>query len=199
LIVLDTLLNQQDRFGNLHYRPHYVLIGSGGELDWVRAKKKKSAELSADERKRRKAGEFIAEPKQASELSAKGYRLIKRMLLADNDCGVAKENRMAKANSGKGIASRIRHLHRDTYAGVQRLQRLAEKGVLAPYLSSELLMTKADAQSVLDNLKSLATTFKANCLAGKLLLDADPAQAYRKAPPVALGTAEQRKAACAGV
>jgi hypothetical protein len=180
LIVLDTLLNQQDRFGNLHTRPHYLAVGADGAFDWKLAKKKKKTELTPEEAARAKKGEFIPDPKQAADMAAKGYLLLNRMLMADNDCGVAKENRMAKA----GIAAKVAHLHPDTYLAVQRLQSLAAKGALANYLRSELLFTTRDVTSVQANLASLARTLKTRCLAGQLRLDADLAQHLGLKPAV---------------
>lgn len=169
LIILDTLLNQQDRFGNLHARKHYAKLNDDGSIDWKLTKYVKSS-----------AGKKVSDPEQATELLAKGYVPLQRMLLADNDCGVAKENRMAKA----GIAQKVTHLHPDSYAAIQRMQRLAETGALAAYLKQDLLFTNADVKSVQRNLASLATLFKQKCLNGTLHLDADLAQWLGKKPVV---------------
>lgn len=172
LIVLDTLLAQQDRFGNLHYRPHYLALEAGGAHRWVLARKKKKADLTPAEAAQVKKGAFIPDPKQAAELGAQGYLLLNRMLLADNDCGVTKENKMGKAR----IAEKLAHLHPNTYAAVQKMQELAKLGKLAPYLRDELLFTARDVATVQANLASLAKTLKARCLSGALKLDADLAQ-----------------------
>ncbi len=169
LIILDTLLNQQDRFGNLHYRNHYVKMNDDGSLDWKVMKLVKDAK-----------GKKVTDAAQAAELKAKGYLVVRRMLLADNDCGVAKENKMAAAK----IAQRLTHLHPDSYAAVQNMQKLSESGMLATYLKSDLLFTPADVKSVQANLASMAATFKKKCLDGTLYLDADLAQWVGKKPTV---------------
>jgi len=113
LIILDTLLNQQDRFGNLHSRKNYVKMGDDGSIDWKQIKLVKNS-----------AGKKVPDAEQAAELMAKGYIVVDRMLMNDNDCGVAKENKMAKA----GIAQRGTHLHPDSYVAIQNMQRLADSG-----------------------------------------------------------------------
>lgn len=169
LIILDTLLNQQDRFGNLHHRQHYVKMNADGSLDWQLTKLVKNS-----------AGKKVPDTSQASELLGKGYLAVSRMLLVDNDCGVAKENKMAEAR----IAQRITHLHPDSYSAIQNMQHLAETGVLAQYLKQDLLFTNSDVKSVQANLALLASTFKRKCLNGTLFLDADLAQWLGKKPVV---------------
>jgi hypothetical protein len=102
------------------------------------------------------------------------------MLLADNDCGVAKENRMMKA----GIPFKVTHLHPDTYLAIQRLQKLAVAGRLKEYLRADLLFQDKDVKSVEANLAKLAAHYKAKCLEGKLFLDADLAQYLGAKPKV---------------
>lgn len=169
LIILDTLLNQQDRFGNLHYRNYYVKMNDDGSLDWRLVKLVKNAN-----------GKKVPDAVQATDLASQGYISVRRMLLADNDCGVAKENKMAKV----GMAQKITHLHPDSYAAVQNMRRLSETGILANYLKQDLLFTDADVKSVEANLASMAETFKKKCLAGTLKLDADLAQWLGKKPQV---------------
>jgi hypothetical protein len=170
LIVLDSLLNQQDRFGNLHYRPHYLRMNPGASLEW-KLMKLKSATVNGRTTK-------VPDPEQQAEMTAQGFLAVNRMLLADNDCGVAKENRMMKA----GIPFKVTHLHPDTYLAVQRLQKLAAAGRLKEYLRGDLLFQDKDVKSVEANVVKLATYFKSKCLEGKLFLDADLAQ-YLGAKP----------------
>ncbi len=185
LIVLDTLLNQQDRFGNLHYRPYYVKVGSDGSLTWKKGKAKlvKNSQTKKDE--------LVWDATELAAMTAQGYANVKRMLMNDNDCGVAKENKMARA----GISGKVKHLHPDTYLGVQRMAALAKwvqksdqsrvlEGPLVDYLKSDLLFTYADVKSVVGNLHAMAKDFKQRCADGTLYLDADVAQYLGKVPPV---------------
>ncbi len=141
LIILDTLLNQQDRFGNLNFRNSYLKISDGGSTVWSRIK-------------------------------TPGSVPVRRMLLADNDCAIAKINRMSAAH----IAERVTHLHPDSYLALQNMNRMAERGMLSFYLKNELLFTDVDVKSVESNISMLAHHFKQKCLNGSLYLDADLAQ-----------------------
>jgi hypothetical protein len=172
LIVLDSLLNQQDRFGNLHTRPHYVRMNSDGAIEWKLLKTKKTQVNGRPVK--------APDPEQAATMTAQGFVAIDRMLLADNDCGVAKENRMRKA----GIPQKVTHLHPDTYLAVQRLHKLAGQGRLQGYLKSDLLFLDKDVTSVQANIAALAVMFKKKCLAGRLFLDADIAQHLGAKPKV---------------
>lgn len=185
LIVLDTLLNQQDRFGNLHFRPYYVKVGADGSLTWKKGKAKlvKNPQTKKDE--------LVWDAAELAAMTAQGYANVKRMLMNDNDCGVAKENRMARA----GISAKVKHLHPETYLGVQRMAKLAKwvdkangtkvlEGPLVDYLKSDLLFTTTDVKSVVGNLHAMAKDFKKRCTDGALHLDADVAQYLGKVPAV---------------
>src|SRR5207342_1282336 len=74
LIVIDTLMNQQDRFGNIHYLTTHYYVDTKDLNQDGSARFKSSRDLTSEEAAR------------------VGAVQIKKMLLKDNDCGVAKEN-----------------------------------------------------------------------------------------------------------
>ena len=88
LIVIDTLMNQQDRFGNIHYLQTYYYRDANDLNQDGSAKLKSSKSLAPDEAAR------------------VGAVQVKKLLLKDNDCGVAKDN-VAKQT---GLADRIAHI-----------------------------------------------------------------------------------------
>ncbi|MEO9062357.1 MAG: hypothetical protein ABI270_10000 [Nitrosospira sp.] len=145
LIVLDMLLNQQDRFGNIHEVPVYYY------LDAQDGKVRNERKLTADEVTQRKAVK------------------VKQMMLKDNDCGVAKSN-IAKS---AGLADRIAHMDPETYYRLLSLDRISGRPEVEAFFRHETLFTSADFASLRANLKQLATQLHQRCTAGQLKLDLD--------------------------
>jgi hypothetical protein len=145
LIVLDTLLNQQDRFGNIHEVPVYCY------LDAQDGKVKSERKLTVDEVAQRKAVK------------------IKQMMLKDNDCGVAKTN-VAKS---AGLADRIAHMDPETYYRLLSFDQMTSRPEVQAFFRHETLFTAADFASLRANLKQLASQLHQRCTAGRLKLDLD--------------------------
>ena len=154
LIVLDTLLNQQDRFGNIHELPtYYYLNAQNGKVQSER-------KLTADEVTQRKAVK------------------IKQMMLKDNDCGVAKTN-VAKS---AGLADRIAHIDPETYYRLLRFDQMADRPEVKEFFRRETLFTAADFASMRANLKQLASQLHQRCTTGRLKLDLDLDTHFSKKP-----------------
>jgi len=151
LIVIDTLMNQQDRFGNIHYLTTYYYIDA--------------ADLDADGSPKLKSSKDLT-PEEAAKL---GAVQLKTMLLKDNDCGVAKEN---VANQ-VGLAGRIAHIDPKTYLLLQQLDAVADSAETKDFFVRELVFTADDYANVRKNLKDLATKLHQACLKGGLKLDLD--------------------------
>ena len=145
LIVLDTLLNQQDRFGNIHEVPVYYY------LDAQDGKVKSERKLTADEVTQRKAVK------------------VKQMMLKDNDCGVAKTN-IAKS---AGLADRIAHMDPETYYRLLSFDQMTGRPEVEAFFRRETLFTAADFASLRANLKQLASQLHQRCTTGRLKLDLD--------------------------
>ena len=96
LIVIDTLMNQQDRFGNVHYQETYFYRDTADPNPDGSPKLKSSRELT---------------PQQVAQL---GAVRVKTLLLKDNDCGVSKTNVARQA----GLIDRVAHIDPDTYRRV---------------------------------------------------------------------------------
>ncbi|HEY6043747.1 MAG TPA: hypothetical protein VIU43_02515 [Nitrosospira sp.] len=145
LVVLDTLLNQQDRFGNIHDLPAYYY------LDAQDGKIKNERKLTPGEVVQRKAVK------------------VKQMMLKDNDCGVAKTN-VAKS---AGLADRIAHMDPETYYRLLSFDQMADRPEVEEFFRRETLFTAADFASLRANLKQLASQLHQRCTAGRLKLDLD--------------------------
>jgi hypothetical protein len=151
LIVIDTLMNQQDRFGNIHSRAAYYYLDTK-DLNQDGSPKLKSSGNMAPE-----------------EVARLGAVEIKKMLLKDNDCGVAKTN-VAKQ---VGLADRIAHIDPQTYLLLLQLDAVADRAETKDFFARETLFTADDYANVRKNLNELATKLHQACLQGRLKLDLD--------------------------
>ena len=151
LIVIDTLMNQQDRFGNIHYFAVYYYFDA--------------ADLDRDGSSKLKSSKNLT-PEEAAKV---GAVQIKKMLLKDNDCGVAKQN-IAKQ---VGLADRIAHIDPKTYLFLQHLNGVADLAETRDFFIREMVFTADDYANIRKNLKDLATTLHQACLQGGLKLDLD--------------------------
>jgi hypothetical protein len=151
LIVIDTLMNQQDRFGNIHYIQSYYYLDTKELNQDGSASLKSSTKLT---------------PQEATQV---GAVQVKEMLLKDNDCGVAKQN-IAKQT---GLADHISHIDPNTYLRLLQLDAAGDSAATKEFFLQGLVFTANDYVSVRKNLKDLANTLHQACLKGRLKLDLD--------------------------
>ena len=151
MIVIDTLMNQQDRFGNIHYVETYYYHDAKDLNPDGSANLKSSPKLN---------------PEEAAQV---GAVRVKEMLLKDNDCGVVKQNVAKQA----GLADRIAHIDPNTYHRVLLLDESADSPQTKEFFIEGLLFTPNDYMSVRKNLKELATKLHQACSQGKLRPDLD--------------------------
>ncbi|MBW7961739.1 hypothetical protein [Bradyrhizobium sp. BR 10261] len=152
MIVLDTLMNQQDRFGNIHYLTTYYYLDAADPEGDGSPKLKSSKDLT---------------PEEAGRL---GAVQLKKMLLKDNDCGVAKENIANRV----GLVDRIAHIDPKTYLLLQQFDAVADSTETKDFFVRELAFTADDYANIRRNLKDLAAKLHQACLKGVLKLDLDP-------------------------
>lgn len=150
MVLLDELLSQQDRYGNIH-SVAYKVFEDGGRLKKIRLKR--------DDR-----DAVIDNP-------AVNGVIVEQMVLRDNDCGVTKENRNAKV----GVVAKLTHMSARTYKHFQWFAReITTPGSnVESFMKNESLFSPTDLQTVSRQAKSLATTLKTRCASGELVLDAD--------------------------
>jgi hypothetical protein len=157
MILIDTLLNQQDRFGNEAKRSKYIWI-EGGKLTFAKA-----------------------EGADANEMTQKGAVLVDTLLLKDNDCGVSKRNWFAKPKVRltsaypHGILPAVRHMSANTYHKFMALAGVVEQDPdgTGDYFRTDLLLTPTSWKSVAGNIATARKILQDNCAAGKLQLDLD--------------------------
>lgn len=155
LIILDTLLNQQDRMGNIHG------IKAGYYFDRADGKLKHEVDM------------------KKAEAAALGAVRVQKLLLKDNDCGVAKSNRAKAIN----LLSRVNHIDPETYRRLVNFDAIADRPEVKTFFVEELLFTAKDFASVRRNLKEVAAYLYKGCNDGTLKLDLDlEAHFLNKAP-----------------
>jgi hypothetical protein len=161
LIIIDTLMNQQDRFGNVHYRQTYYYRDSGDPNPDGSLKLKSDRKLT---------------PVQVAQL---GAVQVKTLLLKDNDCGVSKTNVARQA----GLIDRVAHIDPDTYRRILQFDATADSPQTREFFLQELVFTSGDYASVRKNVKDVATKLHQGCIQGRLKLDLD-LQAYFSGQPL---------------
>jgi hypothetical protein len=155
IVLLDYLLSQQDRIGNIDYLPYWYWVEQG-------------------EVRRRPATGTTPPP----DLAAWSPQLIKRTELGDNDAGV----RTSHANFARrtGMLDGLRHLSATTYAQLQRLaQDFAAQGELHAYVRSTFGLSEREFARISGNVATAAATLLAACREQTLLFDLEPLEYLR--------------------
>jgi hypothetical protein len=153
MLVMDYLMSQQDRFGNIHaveyyYFPKPAAQGQAQGSGYDKIKKEKVDEGA---------------PKPA------GAVLVKQMLLKDNDCGGPAKTNVVK---NAGLIDQIRHMNAKTYANLRWLSANFTAGTEVPkFFVSEALFGQKDIDMLRTNLATLGPKLRDACVGGKLLLD----------------------------
>ena len=159
MVVIDYMLNQADRIGNVHFKFKLLKQEAGKiiesksetELD----KKTKREIIPADELARIQAGEV----------------LVRDTVLKDNDCGISKENKMREI----GALEAIRHMNAKTYRQVQKLASFVETTEGQMYFVNELRIPlnilTSQSSGIKNNIIKAAQILKNNCESGLLKLD----------------------------
>jgi hypothetical protein len=149
LLVMDYLMSQQDRFGNVHEIDYFYFPKAGGGVDKV----KKSKVVDNE----------VAMPAGAVP--------VKKMMLKDNDCGGPQKTNNVK---NAGLADQMRHMNPKTYANLRWLAANFGPNTDIPKLfASEALFVQADVDMLRKNLGDLSTKLHTACTSGRLLLDLD--------------------------
>jgi hypothetical protein len=151
LIIIDTVMNQQDRFGNIHSRQTYYYLDRADPNPDGSPKLKSASTLT---------------PTQIAQL---GAVKVKTLLLKDNDCGVSKSNVAMQA----GLLDRVAHIDPDTYRHVLQFDATAGSPKTRDFFLQELVFTSDDYASIRKNLKDVATKLHQKCTQGRLKLDLD--------------------------
>lgn len=154
IVLLDYIFSQQDRVGNIDFRPYYYWI-EDGDLEHERTAHHEIGD-----------GEV---PESAL--------LIRRTYLNDNDAG----GRVAYANFAKStqMLERLRHFDADTYQRLIALdQDLQTGGPVYTWLSTSLGLKDSEVLQVQRNTALAAGILQASCRQGLLRFDLNPHQFF---------------------
>lgn len=147
MVLIDTLLSQQDRYGNIHAVDYYYTVESG-KISKVKKSK--------------------WEKENPGKEPPPNLVLVRKMLLKDNDCGVVKTNVAARA----GMLGQLRHMSPKTYKALRWFNGQFGRGSeAAKFFSREALFTQKDIDMLRANLAAAESTLHAACTSGKLKLD----------------------------
>lgn len=146
MIVLDTLLSQEDRYNNIAYKEESIDINTLKKI------------------KKEEAGFASSQPMK-----------VKRLLLKDNDCGVAAQSPVARTNinAKTGIINGLTHMRPQLYAKLQQLAQDVLNANFKKHFLEQALMTPADYKQFEITTTKMAKELKAKCQSGALKLDLD--------------------------
>lgn len=162
MVLLDTLMSQDDRIGNIHYKFAWYYVDENGTVKRHKSETeitKKGAMIPAEEKLKYKPLNAV---------------LVKEMILKDNECGVDVKKRSNMMRTVSAL-EQIKHMSAKTYSRLMELNDMAKKPEFDAWMQRELLFTKADltdaSRSFHNNLARAVTVLKHNCENGSLHLD----------------------------
>lgn len=159
MIILDHMLNQADRIGNIHFKYKWQKY-ENGQVD------------SADSKAKYVHYKDVI-PEEELANANPGQVLVKEMLLKDNDCGISKDNEMKNS----GALQSIKHLSPKSYAGVQKLAGFVGTEEGRTYFKDQLRINSdifdgtKYVSGIKGNILEVAKILKTNCENGSLKLD----------------------------
>lgn len=149
MLLIDYLMSQQDRFGNIHAVDYVYFTKGDGSIDKVKKSKIDDGEV----------------PMPA------GGVVVKRVLLKDNDCGGPAKTNVVK---NAGLLAQVRHMKPSTYRHLRWFARSFGQGSdAAKFFVSEALFAQRDVDMLRANVNAASQDLYAACKSGKLLLDLD--------------------------
>ena len=153
MILMDSILSQQDRLGNLHYTlERYAMVKDANG-------KTKVDKLDSLSKKELAAGATY--PAGSIEL--------KKMMMKDNDCGVSKTNHL---KNGK-LLEELRHFNPETFSKFAKLAKLINTTEGEQFFKLETGMNDNDIKNFKTNINYAVNVLVKSCQEGKLTLDLD--------------------------
>ena len=170
IAVLDYIFSQQDRVGNIDFQFHWYWIDAKGDVTHRKADTK-----NIDKKDLTRADmKSIVMPE---DIKAFNPVLIQRSILADNDAGG--NPRYANFAKKTEMVDGLRHFNAGEYRKLQEMVRdFKSNGPILQHLTSEFGLTAKQLKMVVDNTVEVAGILKANCQAGKLKFDLNPARFF---------------------
>ena len=128
MIVIDSVLSQEDRMGNVAYlsKQYYLDTSSGKPV--------------------------VKEPTKKDGAHPPSLVTVKEMILKDNDCGVSRQNLSMKY----GLPSKIAHIDPTTYQNLLRFNSILDQAATKEFFETELLFTQQDYDKLRANTNMVA-------------------------------------------
>ncbi len=173
MVLMDTLLSQDDRIGNIHVKPMVLELGAQAPRKMTKSEEKALESLQ----KLKKSYPLTAEV--AAEASAKQFPdgssiYVRAMHLKDNDCGVDTDNRGNQMRRNKVLES-VRHMNPETYKRFMAFAEEVESNRFQPFALETLLYRPIEFQghrySLKENVRHAVKVLGENCERGLLKLD----------------------------
>lgn len=187
MVLLDTLLSQDDRIGNIHFKFRWYYMENG---KLVEKKSEARRAVRGEDGKINYRGVFqaIVPTEELAAMKAVNGVLVKEMLLKDNDCGVdmspTKNGSPRRGNMMRIVSAieQLRHMSGETYTNFMRFAATVKsnKDQIKQYFMTDLKFQDIDFEgkrmSFMANLEKAQSVLYANCKAGLLKLDLDKKQ-----------------------
>lgn len=158
MVLLDTLLNQQDRIGNIHYKFFWYSVNpQSNKLERTKSKAKWVK------------GVLSIPGDESRAMSDRQAALLKEMVLKDNDCGVAKTNMMKSVNALESI----RHMSYNTYRRFLNFVQILNNPEMKTYFKEEMLFSGPDIATLFANAQKAKQILVQKCQSRELLFDVD--------------------------
>ena len=148
MILLDTILSQEDRFGNLAYT-----------VEAYAMQKDETGKMNVKKLKELEDGQTYPA----------GTIQVKKMMMKDNDCGVNRANHLKKAQLLEGV----RHFNPETFKKLLNLYKIINTQEGQDFFKRETAMIDTDVQTFKTNVAHATNVLVNACKAGQLSLDLD--------------------------
>lgn len=163
ITLLDHLMSQQDRVGNIHHKWHWVWIQDG----------KVESKKAGDELKDLPRTKVIGKALPPAEIAAFKPILIQKTRLIDNDAGL----RTNYKNFGQiaGHLKALRHFNAKIYQKLLALNKdIKVKGPLSSYIATTFNLRPEELKLLATNIADATFILQSSCKSGNLIFDVKP-------------------------
>lgn len=173
MVLIDTLMAQDDRIGNIHVKPMVLELGSQTPRKMSKAEEKVLESVQAAKKS------YPLTAAVAAEASAKQFPdgraiFVRAMHLKDNDCGVDTDIRGNQMRRNKALES-VRHMNPETYKRFLAFAEEVESDRFKNFALETMLYRPVEYQghrySLKENVRHAAKVLTENCERGLLKLD----------------------------
>ncbi|MCO5113642.1 MAG: hypothetical protein M9899_05660 [Bdellovibrionaceae bacterium] len=168
IVILDHILNQQDRIGNIDFRWYYYWVDAEGK---VQSQKLEDANGDNVDTLRSLMSKIV----YPQEVDGAKTVLVQRTRINDNDAGVYRG--YTNFTKRTKMLQNIRHIDQDTYDRLLALNEdFQNQGPIYQLLKTEFHITDQDLALMVTNTLEATEILKSTNAAGKLLFDLSSAK-----------------------